>query len=57
MEFNPDRWLESNEKLKEHHNIISLIFAEGPRACIGKVFGLLNIKIMMIKFLQRYEHV
>jgi cytochrome P450 len=31
-----------------------LIFSGGPRGCIGKNLALLEMKVMVIKFLRRY---
>jgi len=32
-----------------------MIFSGGPRSCIGKYLALTEIKVMTIKFMQRYE--
>ena len=32
-----------------------MIFSGGPRGCIGKSLALINTKVMMVKFMQRYS--
>ena len=32
------------------------MFSGGPRGCIGKHLAIIEMKVMMIKFLQRYEN-
>jgi cytochrome P450 len=32
-----------------------LLFSGGPRGCLGKSLALVEIKVMMIKFLKRYD--
>ena len=54
LEFRPERW----EK-KENRGKISTVssnFSGGPRGCIGKNLAITEMKVMMIKFLQRYEN-
>lgn len=36
--------------------MISFIFGGGPRACTGKNFALLELKVMIIKLLKRYSN-
>ena len=33
-----------------------MIFSGGPRGCIGKSLALIKIKVIMIKFMQRYQN-
>ena len=54
-EFIPERW--EREDYKEKKQIISLGFSAGPRSCIGKNLALMEMKIMTIKLLMRYEKV
>ena len=54
MDFNPDRWY--NEECSRHANLVSIIFSGGPRSCIGRSLALTNIKVMIIKFMQRYQN-
>jgi len=32
-----------------------MLFSGGPRSCIGKQLALMEMKVMMIKFLKRYR--
>ncbi|XP_066905478.1 probable cytochrome P450 6a13 isoform X1 [Halyomorpha halys] len=51
--FNPERFSEEN---KHNVNPFAYIpFGEGPRSCIGKKFGLLQIKIGLISVLRNYS--
>lgn len=51
LKFKPERWAEESQ---EKRNLLSVLFATGPRTCIGKNFALMDTKIVFIKFLQRY---
>ena len=32
-----------------------MLFSGGPRGCLGKGLALVEMKVMMIKFIQRYD--
>jgi len=49
--FDPERW----NKDKKHHRFAHLPFSLGPRMCIGSQFSLIEQKLFIIKFLQKYE--
>ena len=53
FEFIPERW--EKDEYKQHQQIVSLTFSGGPRGCIGKNLALTESKVMMIKFMRRYE--
>ena len=36
--------------------MLNYIFSGGPRGCIGKSLALTEMKVLMIKFVQRYEN-
>ena len=55
FEFIPERWQKPD--YKEKQQLASMIFSSGPRSCIGKNLALIEIKIMTIKVMQRYEKV
>ncbi len=42
--------------MQELQNLVLLTFSGGPRSCIGKNLALLESKIAVIKFMQRYEN-
>lgn len=50
--FNPDRFMDENKRTR--HPYTYLPFGEGPRACIGIRFALLQIKIGIISFLRNH---
>ncbi|XP_033231669.1 uncharacterized protein LOC117182674 [Belonocnema kinseyi] len=52
-EFRPERF-DSNE-IAKRHAFSYLPFGEGPRVCIGKRFGLLQIKVALIKIISNYK--
>jgi cytochrome P450 family 4 len=53
LEFIPERW--EREEAKQHQHLVSLVFSGGPRNCIGKYLALTELKVMVIKFFQRYS--
>ena len=52
-EFRPERWSTNNQELL---NLVSFSFSLGPRGCIGKQLSLLEWKVGVIKFMQRYKN-
>lgn len=50
-EFSPERF--SQEKAKSSCTFIP--FGDGPRACIGYRFGILQVRIALVKLLQQFE--
>lgn len=54
--FKPERWAEKNEETQHLLNLVMLGFSNGPRSCIGKNLALLESKVAVIKFLQRYKN-
>jgi cytochrome P450 len=52
LEFIPERW--EKEEVKQHQQLVDLIFAGGPRGCIGKNLAMTEMKVLMIKFIKRY---
>lgn len=50
--FNPDRW----EKLPETvSNYNYLTFLQGPRSCIGRRFAETEMKVLLVKLIQRLK--
>ncbi|KAJ8913637.1 hypothetical protein NQ315_007354 [Exocentrus adspersus] len=53
QEFNPDRFNEKNK-----NNVVqyaSMPFGEGPRACIGERFGLMQVKVGLTCLLRKFK--
>ncbi|CAH0559420.1 unnamed protein product [Brassicogethes aeneus] len=50
-EFNPDRFLNNVEIPK----YVYMPFGEGPRACLGRQFGLLQLKIALVYLVKNFQ--
>jgi len=55
FEFVPERW--EREDYQQKKSLVDLNFGAGPRGCIGKTLALTEMKVMMIKLMQRYQNV
>ena len=53
FDFIPERW--EKDENKQHQQVISLTFSGGPRACLGKTLAMIEAKVMVIKFMRRYQ--
>lgn len=52
-DFDPERFSPENS---EHRNPLTfLAFGEGPRACIGERFGMLQVKLALVKLLTNFD--
>lgn len=51
--FDPERF--SAENSKDRNPLTFLAFGEGPRGCIGERFGMLQVKIALVKLLTNFE--
>jgi len=51
--FDPDRF--TKEQRKGRHNFAHMPFGAGPRMCIGRHFATLEMKMIILKMLQRYQ--
>lgn len=53
-EWNPERWLNENKNMTNHH--VFLPFSSGKRNCIGQHLAMTEAKIVLARFLQRYDY-
>ena len=53
LEFRPERWSEKEGPGKEAYAFQS--FINGPRACIGKNFALLELKVLMVALMREFK--
>ena len=51
--FRPERF--SRERKKAYHPFAFMPFGGGPRLCIGNNFALMEMQLVLVKILQRYE--
>ncbi|MCB9266473.1 MAG: cytochrome P450 [Lewinellaceae bacterium] len=51
--FRPERF--SRERKGEYHPFAYMPFGGGPRLCIGNNFALMEMQLVLVKMLQRYE--
>ena len=54
-EFIPQRWIKGDGKTAEEHPHTFIPFSSGARNCIGQHFSMLEAKILMARFLQKYD--
>jgi len=52
-QFNPKRF--SKEARMKRHNFAHMPFGAGPRMCIGRNFAMMEMKMIVIKLLKRYD--
>ena len=52
-EFNPDRF--TPEKVKAMPKMTYLPFGGGPRLCIGNMFALMEMQLILVGLLQRFD--
>ncbi len=51
--FNPERFTKA--KKKERHNFAHMPFGAGPRQCIGRNFAMMEMQMIILKFIQKYK--
>ncbi|GAA5856734.1 hypothetical protein JCM8547_008814 [Rhodosporidiobolus lusitaniae] len=53
-EYNPDRWLESEEKTKQFEKALN-IFSYGPRSCVGRNVATMELFCFISSLVLRYD--
>jgi cytochrome P450 len=53
FKFNPERWMGEDNSVT--HLFMFIPFSSGARNCIGQHIALLEAKVILIKFMNRYE--
>lgn len=54
-EFQPERWLRSNEDKGKHHAYAVLPFGHGPRSCIGRRIAENQLLLYLAKLVLKYK--
>lgn len=55
LEFRPERWAEMKEDDVQRDAYAFQSFINGPRACIGKNFALLELKVLMVALMREFK--
>jgi len=53
--FMPERWLRGDDQYERTCPYASIPFGHGPRSCIGQRFAKLELYMVMVKLLQRFQ--
>eukprot|EP00884_Botryococcus_braunii_P011979 jgi/Botrbrau1/20782/Bobra.0156s0013.1 len=53
--FLPERWLEGTPEAKRRPHHAFYAFGDGPRSCVGSRFAMEEMKIALMRILQRYS--
>ncbi|RID44863.1 hypothetical protein BRARA_I01628 [Brassica rapa] len=54
-EFKPERWISENGGIKREPSSKYLVFNAGPRTCLGKHLALLQMKMVAMEIIQKYD--
>ncbi|KAK9050029.1 hypothetical protein SSX86_031002 [Deinandra increscens subsp. villosa] len=55
MEFRPERWVSGGGKIRHEPSYKFPAFHAGPRTCLGKEMGLVQVKMVAIAIIRRYR--
>ncbi|CAA7047260.1 unnamed protein product [Microthlaspi erraticum] len=54
-DFKPERWILDNGSLRHEPSYKFMAFNAGPRACLGKHLAMLQMKIIAVEVIQKYD--
>ncbi|XP_051159991.1 uncharacterized protein LOC127280777 [Leptopilina boulardi] len=52
LKFNPDRFL--SDEVNKRHPCSFIPFSFGPRDCLGRVYAMMSMKVLIVTFLRKY---
>ncbi|CDY71586.1 BnaCnng73560D [Brassica napus] len=55
LDFKPERWISDSGDLRHEPSYKFMAFNAGPRACLGKHVALMQIKIVAVEIIQKYD--
>ncbi|WZZ86834.1 hypothetical protein YC2023_115413 [Brassica napus] len=55
LDFKPERWISDSGGLRHEPSYKFMAFNAGPRACLGKHVALMQIKIVAVEIIQKYD--
>ncbi|KAF8048120.1 hypothetical protein N665_2668s0003 [Sinapis alba] len=55
LDFKPERWISDSGDLRHEPSYKFMAFNAGPRACLGKHLALLQMKIVAVEIIQKYD--
>ncbi|KAF3502744.1 hypothetical protein F2Q69_00041314 [Brassica cretica] len=55
LDFKPERWISDSGDLRHEPSYKLMAFNVGPRACLGKHLALMQIKIVAVEIIQKYD--
>ncbi|CAN6866007.1 unnamed protein product [Brassica oleracea] len=55
LDFKPERWISDSGDLRHEPSYKFMAFNAGPRACLGKHLALMQIKIVAVEIIQKYD--
>ncbi|CAA7034501.1 unnamed protein product [Microthlaspi erraticum] len=54
-DFKPERWILDNGSLRHEPSYKFMAFNAGPRACLGKHLAMVQMKIIAVEVIQKYD--
>lgn len=56
-EFNPQRWDHSASREGASDPLALATFSLGPRVCIGRMFGIIEMKVILVEMISKFRFV